>query len=158
MKTLLQKYLGWALVAVLALSGYGVSAVKANPNPPAREAQTVAAALPAYEAGVRTFTVNTASITADTYFTGTEWIRGTGPWVTADVYLFLDQTTVNTATIYMQTSPDASNWVTTTTVIAASAVDTQTVTAVTMTGRYMRFFVDVTNSNPYTPTIKFFVR
>jgi len=116
---------------------------------------------------VQVYTLNTASIITTTTFTpsatGGRWsaLGSDTPATSAEVWLFLDMGTVNTATFALQVSPDGSTWLAHNTAGALAtdlAADTNVYTTTTIQGVYYRVVATLTNTNTLTPVLKVVLR
>jgi len=165
-----KRYIGWALVVLAILvAGYlGVSyPIPAPPAPVALESQAV-------QGWERDFATGVISYTADGFVGSSyNWHRGSVPFDYADVYYLLDvDATVNTTTLKVYTSLDDVVW----TVYVgkndpgmtdgSANVATANVTTGDLSGTvtlrvqmpYVKFYFDVANTSPVTPTIKMYLR
>jgi hypothetical protein len=160
MQRRIDKFLGVLFIALVALAGVIA--------PLGFWSGSGASAAPLPAGPVQVFTLNTASLITNTTFTptatGGRWSAlGTDqPPTVAEVWLFVDETTANTATFTLQVSPDGTTWLPHNTgggTIAASvAADSNVYTSTVIQGIYYRVAVTVTNSNPLTPVIKVVLR
>ena len=120
-------------------------------------------AAPSQAGPVQVVNLNTASIITTTTFAGGRWSAlGTDtPPITAEVWLFVDETTVNTTTFVLQVSPDGTTYVNHSTVSALAsdvAADSNTYKVATIEGVFYQIVATLTNTNTLTPTIKVVLR
>lgn len=109
--------------------------------------------------GVRVYTINTASIAADTNFTNNLW--GT-PGEEADLFYRIDHGTVNTISLELEVSPDGTNWYDdpiSPTLLSANAADANGVIQdIPVHGHQFRIVANVTTTDTVTPNLKIVVR
>lgn len=134
------------IMALLAISTvlYGLKPVE------------TAQAAPLEQLPVRTWTANSSGITASTQTTSRLWAGGYEHHAYADAFLFLDvePTATNTATVVLQVSPDGTNWVNRWTLASSAAADANAYTATNVIGQYWRYNITLVGSNLITPVIK----
>ena len=153
MKNKIDRFLGALLISFVLT---GVVAATLN---------QIRAAPPA--SAVQVFTLNSAAIAATTTFTptatGGRWsdLGAEQPPTAAEVWLFVDEGTVNTATFALQVSPDGATWIAHNTAGALAtnlAADTNVYTATTIQGVYYRVVATLSNTETLTPVIKVVLR
>lgn len=140
----------FALLAVFAISFQGTASA-ANPVPLA--APTPVSVNPGSGVGRAAVLWQAKVITSDTA-SGAFDVLNYGK---ADVQWLVDQTAVaaapNTTTVKLQFSVDGVNWVDGINAVAANVADAGDMQQFAVFGRYVRFYADVTNTNPVTWTI-----
>lgn len=146
---------GVFVVALLltAFAGLAFQGTASAANPVPLAAPTPVSVNPGSGAGRSAVLWSTKVITADTA-TGAMDILNYGK---ADVQWLVDQTAVaaapNTTTVKLQFSVDGVNWVDGINAVAANVADAGDMQQFAVFGRYVRFYADVTNTNPVTWTI-----
>jgi hypothetical protein len=169
-----KKWIGYGLIVLAILvAGYlGVS--YPIPAPPAPVVAPVAMESQSVQGWERDFATGVISYTADGFVGNSyNWHRGERPFDYADVYYVLDvDATINTTTLKVYTSLDDSVWTPYVGKSDAGMTDgsANVATANVATGDlsgtvtlrvqmpYVKFYVDVTNTSPVTPTIKVYLR
>jgi hypothetical protein len=119
--------------------------------------------LPGVAGPVQVVNLNTASIITTTTFAGGRWsaLGSDTPATQAEIFLFVDETTVNTTTFVLQVSPDGTTWVNHSTGSALAtdvAADSNTYKVAAIEGVFYQIVATASNSNTLTPTIKVVLR
>lgn len=107
----------------------------------------------------RAVIINSASIAADTNFTGVEWPGGAAD---ADLFYQIDQGTVNTTSLELEVSADGVTWYDdpiSPTLLSANAADASgLILRVPLHGWQFRIVANTTNTNTITPVLTIVIR
>lgn len=107
----------------------------------------------------RVTVVNSASIAADTNFSGIEWPGGA---IEADLFYQIDQGTVNTTSLELEVSADGVNWYDdpiSPTLLTANAADANgIINDIPIHGWQFRLVANTANTNTITPVLTVVIR
>lgn len=109
----------------------------------------------------RVAVINSASIAADTNFTGVEWPGGA---TEADLFYRIDHddTATNTTSLELEVSPDGVNWYddpVSPTLLTANAADANGIVQdIPIHGWQFRLVANTTNTNTITPALTVVIR
>lgn len=109
----------------------------------------------------RVVTINSASIAADTNFTGVEWPGGAAE---ADLFYQIDHndTATNTTSLELEVSADGVTWYddpVSPTLLTANAADASGIVAdIPLHGWQFRIVANATNTNTITPVLSVVIR
>jgi hypothetical protein len=145
----LNRLLGALLISLVLIGVVPATLNQIHAAPPASAVQVV--------------NLNSTAVHTSTIWSGGRW-SGQGqelPPSVAEIWLNVDEGTVNTATFALQVSPDNSTWLAHNTAGALAtnlAADSNTYTRTTIEGVYYRIVATLTNTNTLTPVIKIVLR
>ena len=115
-------------------------------------------AAPVEVSNPQVFTLNSTGIAASQNFAG---IGPMGQHEQMQIFMFVDQGTVNTTTLVLQVSPDNETFVNHSTgsaLLTNNAADADSYKSVAVEGLYYRIAATLANTNTVTPTIKVVLR